>query len=290
MSESSSRPRSRSPKPRAGRRTSELLQRRELKRVLRQHDETDARWLDYEIDVAKLLDFPLMTDMRNPLTTEFHKARRRADLLRPENVDDIVGDREAQLEYRDAVHDYVTAFDVAEAEAIRLAPQRLHRRGPTANRPGPEPAPPGRRRRGDAQERQSAYARAQLELDGHLALAGTDHDRGPLRLGEVHLAAGGPGSVVGAGHRGRTTPGASPSSFLLRRSTYLSTHCPRQRRRLVRCNRDWGFSAGRYPRSTYYRRLSRSHARWSTSCTRRPRATPTRPRSMTVPSNSPTAS
>ena len=26
------------------------------------HDRTDARWLDYEIDIAKLLDFPLMTD------------------------------------------------------------------------------------------------------------------------------------------------------------------------------------------------------------------------------------
>ena len=111
-----------------------------------------------------------MTDMRNPLTTEFHKARRRADLMRPENVDDIVGDREAQLEYRDAVHDYVTAFDVAEAEAIRQRrsgfsaedQQRIARAQNLLRLADDDAATP--------QERQSAYARAQLELEGILAL------------------------------------------------------------------------------------------------------------------------
>ncbi len=150
--------------------TNAILQRRELRKVLRRHDETDARWLDYEIDVAKLLDFPLMTDMRNPLTTEFHKARHRADLLRPETVDDMVGDREAQLEYRDAVHDYVTAFDVAEAEAIRLRrsgfsdedQQRIARAQNLLRLANDDAATP--------QERRSAYARARLELDGILAL------------------------------------------------------------------------------------------------------------------------
>jgi hypothetical protein len=42
-----------------------------------------------------------------------------AEMLRPVRVDDLLGDRDAQLKYRDAVHDYVTAFEVAEAEAIR---------------------------------------------------------------------------------------------------------------------------------------------------------------------------
>jgi hypothetical protein len=150
--------------------STEIVQRRELKKVLKQHDETDARWLDYEIDVAKLLDFPLMTDMRNPLTMEFHKARRRADLLRPDNAEDLVGDREAQLEYRDAVHDYVTAFDVAEAEAVRRRrsgfsdadQQRIARAQNLLRLADDNAATP--------QERQSAYARAQLELDGIVAL------------------------------------------------------------------------------------------------------------------------
>ena len=58
--------------------------RRELTKLIAAHDRTDARWLDYEVDIAKLLDFPLMTDMRDPLTIAFHKAKRHADLLRPD--------------------------------------------------------------------------------------------------------------------------------------------------------------------------------------------------------------
>jgi hypothetical protein len=155
----------------AGRsRTNDVKYRRELRRVLDQHGQTDSRWLEYEIDVAKLLDFPLMTDMRHPLTMEFHKARRRADLLRPENAADLDGDREAQLEYRDAVHDYVTAFDVAEAEAIRLRrstfsdadQQRIARAQHLLKLAEDDAATP--------QERQNAYNRARAELDGILVL------------------------------------------------------------------------------------------------------------------------
>ena len=76
------------------------------------------RWLDYELDIAKLLDFPLMTDMRNPLTVRFHQAKLRADLLRPAKAEDLLDDRDAAGEYLDAVENYVTAFNVAEAEAI----------------------------------------------------------------------------------------------------------------------------------------------------------------------------
>ena len=98
----------------------EAASRRELTKLLAQHDRTDARWLDYEVDVAKLLDFPMMTDMRQPLTVAFHKSRSRADLLRPAtDRRRHRRPRDAMLDYRDAVHDYAAAFDVAEAEAIR---------------------------------------------------------------------------------------------------------------------------------------------------------------------------
>lgn len=151
-------------------RDNEALHRRELTRVLRAHDKTDARWLDYEIDIAKLLDFPMMTDMRDPLTIEFHKAKRRADLLRPENPDDLIADREAQLEYRDSVHDYVSAFDIAETEAIRkrrsdFSPegqQRLARAQNLLRLAADKAATP--------QERQNAYGRARKELDGLIVL------------------------------------------------------------------------------------------------------------------------
>jgi hypothetical protein len=154
-------------------RDNDATQKREMAKVIDQHNRTDARWLDYEVDVAKLLDFPMMTDMRDPLTMGFHKARQRADLLRPDKIDDLVGDRDAQLEYRDAVHDYVSAFDVAEAEAIRRRrsdfssedQQRLARAQSLLRLAGDGAATP--------QERQNAYAKAQKELDGLLVLPAT---------------------------------------------------------------------------------------------------------------------
>ena len=151
-------------------RTNQAASRREMTRVLAEHGRTDAKWLEYELDIAKLLDFPLMTDMRNPATIAFHKAKRRADLLRPETIDDLMGDRDAQLEYRDAVADYVSAFDVAEAEAIRRRrsdfssddQQRIARAQNLLRLATDSGA--------TAQERQSAYTRARKELDGLIAL------------------------------------------------------------------------------------------------------------------------
>lgn len=146
------------------------VRRREIGRVLAQHDATDARWLDYEIDVAKLLDFPLMTDLRDPLTAAFHRARSRADLLRPAGGDDLLADRAKFAEYRDAVHDYASAFEVAEAEAIRRrrsdfsadARDRIGRAQRLLRLAADDAATAG--------ERQTAYAKAQRELDGLIVL------------------------------------------------------------------------------------------------------------------------
>jgi hypothetical protein len=151
----------------------EATYKRELTRVLDEHNQTDARWLTYEMDIAKLLDFPMMTDMREPLTIAFHKAKRRADLLRPDKVEDLLGNRDAQLEYRDAVHDYVSAFEVAESEAIRKRrsgfssedQQRLERAQHLMRLASDTAATP--------QERQNAYTKARRELDGLIVLPAT---------------------------------------------------------------------------------------------------------------------
>lgn len=151
-------------------RNNDAAYKREMTKVLERHDRTDTRWMDYEIDIAKLLDFPLMTDMRDPLTMGFHKARSHADWLRPDNVDDILGDRNAQLEYREAVGEYVAAFDIAESEAIRRrrsdfsaeAQERLSRAQHLLRLATNDGATP--------QERQTAYARARKELDGLIVL------------------------------------------------------------------------------------------------------------------------
>jgi hypothetical protein len=147
--------------------------RRELNKLLEQHDRTNARWLDYEMDIAKLLDFPQMTDMREPLTIAFHKARSRAEWLRPDNLDHLLEDRGAWLEYRDAVHEYTSAFDVAEAEAIRrrrsdFSPEdqeRLARAQQLLRLASDAAATP--------QERQNAYSKARRELDGLFVLPAT---------------------------------------------------------------------------------------------------------------------
>ena len=151
-------------------RTNKDNSRRELAKLIAAHDRTDAQWFDYEIDLAKLLDFPMMTDMRNPLTIAFHKAKRRADLLRPDRPEDLAGDRSAQLEYRDAVHEYISAFEIAEAEAIRRRrsdfseddQQRLARAQHLLHLAQDEAA--------TREERQNAYARASKELDGLIVL------------------------------------------------------------------------------------------------------------------------
>jgi hypothetical protein len=153
-----------------GRRNNEESARRELAKLIQAHDRTDARWFDYEVDIAKLLDFPMMTNMRDPLTIAFHKARQRADLLRPERPEDLVGDRDAQLEYRNAVHEYISAFEIAEAEAIRRRrsdfsedeQQRLARAQNLLHLAQDEAA--------TREERQNAYARANKELDGLIVL------------------------------------------------------------------------------------------------------------------------
>jgi hypothetical protein len=146
---------------------------RSIRRVIEEHGRTDNRWLEYELDFVKLLDFPLMTDMRDPLTVGFHKAKLRADFLRPVKAEDLLDDRDAAARYQAAVEDYVTAFNVAEAEAIRRRRNNF--------------SPDGQQRIARAQrllrvasdsaaaqqERQNAYDLAGKELDGIIVLPST---------------------------------------------------------------------------------------------------------------------
>lgn len=141
-----------------------------IKRIVEEHRRTDARWLDYELDVARMLDFPLMTDLRNPFTMAFHKAKLRAELLRPAKAEDLLDDRDAAGQYLSAVEEYVAAFNVAETEAIRRrrgdfseeAQQRVARAQSLLRVVSDSAA--------TAQERQHAYDLARKELDGLIVL------------------------------------------------------------------------------------------------------------------------
>lgn len=160
---------------------SQAAQWRTITRVLDQHSRTDSRWLDYELDAAKLLDFPVMTDMREPLTVAFHRAKLRADLLRPAKAEDLLDDPEAARQYLDAVEEYATAFDAAESEAARRRrsdfsredQQRLTRAQSLLRVAADRGATP--------QERERAYDLARGELDGLMVLP--DRTRGALERG-----------------------------------------------------------------------------------------------------------
>lgn len=143
---------------------------RTITRTVQQHDQTDTRWLDYELDAAKLLDFPLMTDMNNTLVMRFHKAKLRADVLRPDRAEDLLDDRESASAYLTAVEDYATAFNAAESEAQRVrrsdftrdAQQRIARAQSLLRVAGDSTATPP--------ERSQAYELACKELDGLVVL------------------------------------------------------------------------------------------------------------------------
>lgn len=149
---------------------SQAAQWRTITRVISEHGRTDARWLEYELDAAKLLDFPAMTDMRDPLTVAFHRAKLRAELLRPGKAEDLLDDPDAARQYLDAVEAYVTAFEAAENEARRRRrsdfsrddQQRMTRAQSLLRVAADRGATP--------QERERAYELARGELDGLLVL------------------------------------------------------------------------------------------------------------------------
>jgi hypothetical protein len=111
----------------------------------------------------------MMSDVREPLTVAFLRAKRTADGLLPVTAAEIATD-ERLHEYREAVRAFEVAFDIAEREARRIRDQ--HFTGPERLRLNT-----ARRlltiavdRAATPAERQLAYGRARKELDGLLAL------------------------------------------------------------------------------------------------------------------------
>ncbi|WP_322410583.1 hypothetical protein [Microbacterium invictum] len=141
-----------------------------LTRLLAIHDDVTARWLDYELDVAKLIAFPAMSDGRQPLTAAFLRAKRVADRLRPPSASARLSPEQLR-EYREAVTDYEVAFDLAERDARRVKDANFsaeeRKRLDTAQQlltvAIDEAATPA--------ERQLAYRRVREELDGLLLLS-----------------------------------------------------------------------------------------------------------------------
>ncbi|MBN9176809.1 MAG: hypothetical protein J0I43_05510 [Microbacterium sp.] len=142
----------------------------QLEKLFAEHDAVTARWLDYELDVAKLIAYPTISDGRQPLTAAFLRAKKTADRLRPTSPKAHPTDAELAA-YASAVTDYEVAFDVAEREARRLRDSDFteteRKRLATAQKllsvavdGAATPA-----------ERQVAYKRVREELDGLIVVS-----------------------------------------------------------------------------------------------------------------------
>ncbi|KRA25114.1 hypothetical protein ASD65_12280 [Microbacterium sp. Root61] len=142
----------------------------QLERLFASHDAVTARWLEYELDVAKLIAFPAMSDGRQPLTAAFLRAKKLADGLRPASAKTKLT-REQLTDYRNAVTDFEVAFDVAERDARRIRDSSFtdveRKRLDTAKQlltvAIDQAATPA--------ERQLAYRRVRQELDGLISLS-----------------------------------------------------------------------------------------------------------------------
>jgi hypothetical protein len=142
----------------------------DLARTMGAHDAVTSRWLEYELDVAKTIEYPAMSDGRQPLTAAFLRAKKVADRLRPASPEAPVTP-EQRREYQDAVTDYEVAFDVAERDARRLRDssftvperKRLDVAKQLLTVAVDQAATPA--------ERQLAYKRVREELDGLISLS-----------------------------------------------------------------------------------------------------------------------
>lgn len=151
-------------------------QENRLQRLFDTHDGVTKRWLEYELDVAKAISYPAMSDGRQPLTAAFLRAKRVADGLRPPSAKSRLT-KEQFTEYRNAVTDYEVAFDVAERDARRIQDsgftdterKRLDTAKQLLSVAIDQAATPA--------ERQIAYKRVREELDGLISLSDGAIDR-----------------------------------------------------------------------------------------------------------------
>jgi hypothetical protein len=172
-----------------------------LARLMAAHDAVTHRWLEYELDVSKLIAYPAMSDGRQPLTAAFLRAKKVADRLRPESASEKLTGR-GIADYRDAVTDYEVAFDIAERDARRLKDSSFseieRKRLDTAKQlltvAVDEAATPA--------ERQLAYRRVREELDGLLSISDEAIEvlekRVALELPAPPAAASGPAPTAAA--------------------------------------------------------------------------------------------
>jgi Tfp pilus assembly major pilin PilA len=90
-------------------------------KLMTRHRELRMQWASYELDMAKLIDFPLMTDMREPVTVALHKALKKAADLEPAIAKSMSTRPVTDSDFWHAVNDLDAAFHAAEQTAKKVA-------------------------------------------------------------------------------------------------------------------------------------------------------------------------
>jgi hypothetical protein len=134
--------------------------------LVKRHEDIRNQWASYETDMSKLIDLPLMTDMREPVVIDLHKALKTAASLAPKSQTKYGYTPIQDSAFFKAVNDLEVAFRTAEQTAKKVAWSRFtdeeRRSLSTAKKllslavdSGASPA-----------ERQAAYRRVFKELQG----------------------------------------------------------------------------------------------------------------------------
>lgn len=81
------------------------------------HNNIRSEWMAYETDILKMVDFPLLSDMSEPVTIRLHEALHNANLHAPKNIKAMRNISFESSSYNNAVKELDTAFRAAESKA-----------------------------------------------------------------------------------------------------------------------------------------------------------------------------
>lgn len=88
--------------------------------LMKRHDSVRSQWASYELDPLKMLDYPMLADMREQHTVDLHLALRKANNLRPVDVKSVLHTEANNSDYENAVTELEHIFHIAETEAKRI--------------------------------------------------------------------------------------------------------------------------------------------------------------------------
>lgn len=129
-------------------------------------DDVIKKWASYELDPTKIIDFPLLSDMREELTRQFHSALRRAKHLRPANINKVKGLPALGSPFAKAVDELESSFMAAEIEAKRIRWSHFSKEERKRLEMAKKLLDIAMNEGASENERQSAYKRMQKELEG----------------------------------------------------------------------------------------------------------------------------